>query len=74
MTDGKRSSFPRVSERAWFQLREKFKQSIPSKVTPTYVTALLPSMTTKSAADNVIRPLRSLGLLDKDGKPTELST
>lgn len=65
-------TYPKITRRNWWLLRERFKKSIPSVVTPTLVSSLSP-MADASARANVISPLRELGLLDEAGKPTPLA-
>lgn len=65
-------SFPKISRKIWWLLRDRFKKSVPSAITPTIVSALSP-MADASARANVISPLRQLGLVDENGKPTELA-
>lgn len=65
-------TYPKISRKSWWLLRERFKKSIPSAVTPTMVSSLSP-MADASARANVIAPLRELGLLDDAGKPTPLA-
>jgi len=67
------ATYPKISRKLWWLLRERFKKSIPSMVTPTLVTSLA-KMTDASARSNVMSPLRDLGLLDQDNKPTDLAT
>jgi hypothetical protein len=62
--------YPSLPGRHWWILRDKFKQSIPSRVTPGYLAAAL-DMQEKSAAANVLPALRSAGLIDAEGKPTQ---
>jgi hypothetical protein len=63
----------------WWTLRDKFKNSLPrSGVTPSYLATVFsvagqPAMTEKSAKDNILSPLKIMGLVDKDGMPTELA-
>lgn len=65
-------TYPKISRKLWWLLRERFKKSVPSVVTPTLVTSLAP-MKDGSARSNVISPLRDLGLLDDENKPTDLA-
>lgn len=62
-------SYPMFSSTAWWAIRKKFFQSMPPRVTDTYLSTLL-SMGIKSAR-NLMPPLKRLGLIDNDGKPTE---
>lgn len=66
------ATYPKISKKLWWLLRDRFKKSVPSLVTPTLVTSLAP-MADASARSNVISPLRDLGLLDDDNKPTKLA-
>lgn len=65
-------TYPKISRRNWWLLRERFKKSLPSAVTPTFVNSVS-EMADASARANVILPLRELGLLDDTGKPTKLA-
>lgn len=65
-------TYPKISKKIWWLLRDRFKKSVPTVVTPTLVTSLSP-MADASARSNVISPLRDLGLLDADNKPTKLA-
>lgn len=62
-------TYPKISRKVWWLLRERFKKTIPSVVTPTLVSSISP-MADGSARSNVISPLRELGLLDESNKPT----
>ena len=64
------ATYPKISRKLWWLLRDRFKKTIPTVVTPTLVNSLSP-MADASARSNVISPLRELGLLDDDNKPTE---
>lgn len=65
-------SFPKISRKIWWLLRDRFKKTVPSVITPTIVSALSP-MADASARANVISPLRQLGLVDENNKPTDLA-
>lgn len=67
------ATYPKISRKLWWLLRDRFKKTIPTVVSPTYVNSLAP-MADASARSNVISPLRELGLLDADNKPTEWAT
>ncbi len=73
MTEQKNNSYPTISEKNWWTIREKFKASIPSVVSPTYIKSLLSMANDNSANSNVINPLRRVGLIDDDNKPTSLA-
>lgn len=71
-TQIKSKTYPKISRKLWWLLRDRLVKSIPSVVTTTFVTSLA-QMAEGSARSNVIAPLRELGLLDVDNKPTELA-
>jgi Family of unknown function (DUF5343) len=66
-------TYPKISRKIWWLLRERFKKTIPTAVTSTFVTSITP-MTDGSAKSNVIAPLRELGLLDEASKPTAIAS
>jgi hypothetical protein len=66
-------TYPMISTNAWWALRRKFRQSIPTRVTDSYLASVL-NMQQKSASVNVLSPLKRMGLIDNDGKPTERAT
>lgn len=67
------ASFPMISERNWWAIRDKFKAALPTTVTPNYIKTLLSLSSDASASSNVILPMKRIGLLDSDGKPTPLA-
>lgn len=72
MADNKQV-FPMISEASWWTLRKRFQASIPSEVSTGYVKSLLSMSSDSSAFSNVINPMKQLGLIDTENKPTELS-
>jgi hypothetical protein len=66
----KKNSYPILPLANWWALRNKFKQSIPSVVSPGFVAAVL-NMKEKSARGNIINHLVDMGIIDQDGKPLE---
>lgn len=72
MAEDKKKGYPKIPLNNWFLLREKFKQRTPEKVSPSYVATAL-SMGEASASANIIPPLKSFGLIDEAGKPTDLA-
>lgn len=71
MADEKKS-FPKIAPSNWFALRDKFKLRVPADVSTSYVASAL-NMEPNSARSNVIAPLKALGLVQDDGKPTDLA-
>ena len=73
MAEQNNIGYPTISEKAWWIIREKFKASIPSTVSSTYVKSLLSMASDNSANSNIITPMKRLGLIDEDNKPTALA-
>lgn len=67
------NSYPTISEKNWWTIREKFKASVPSTVSSTYIKSLLSMANDNSANSNVINPLKRIGLIDEDNRPTALA-
>lgn len=65
-------TYPKISKKSWFLVRDRLKKSLPSAITPTLVISLS-HMEEGSARSNVINPLRELGLIDDKYKPTNLA-
>lgn len=65
-------SFPKIADTNWWKLRGLFKQKVPAVVTPTYLATAL-SMGEASARSNLIGPFKKIGIIDEDGKPTDLA-
>jgi len=65
-------SYPKISRNMWAKLRARFTRSIPTTVTPAFVSSVV-MMVDASAVSNVIKPLQILGLIDDQRKPTPLA-
>jgi len=65
-------SFPKIADTDWWKLRGLFKRKVPAIVTPAYLAEAL-SMREASARSNLISPFKKIGIIDKDGKPTDLA-
>ena len=70
--DSRRVKYPYLPAKAWWALRKKFLQTIPSHVTPLYLATVL-DMTEKSARGNVLPGLKAVGLIEEDGATTSLA-
>jgi len=70
--DNKKRSYPKIAKSNWFGLREKFKQKVPAEVSSSYLASAM-DMTPNSASANVIAPLKTFGLINEGGKPTDLA-
>lgn len=64
-----KKSYPRIPEKNWWSIRDQFKRTLPSAVNANYLKMIL-GLNSEKAAANLISPLRQLGLIDQDGKPT----
>lgn len=72
MAEEKKKGYPKIPRANWFLLRDKFKQRTPERVSPSYIASAL-SMGEASASANIIPPLRAFGLIDDEGKPSDLA-
>lgn len=70
MADEARVSYPLIPVRRWWQLREQFKQALPSVVSASYVATVL-EMREHSATGNIIPSLRQFRIIDEAGNPTQ---
>jgi hypothetical protein len=70
MADDTKNSYPLMPKANWWAIRNKFKQTIPTTVTPTYVASIF-KMSPESARKNVLPTLKQAGIIDQDGKPSE---
>ncbi|MEL7608811.1 MAG: DUF5343 domain-containing protein [Bacillota bacterium] len=61
------TSFPMLSVSAWWNIRKKFKQTIPGTVTPNYLASIL-NMQERSAGNNIMPYLKQIGIIDQEGK------
>ena len=68
-----KKTYPMLSERNWWLLRDKFISSLPQSVSPVYIKTLLSLSSDASAVSNVIRPLKNLGLLSEDNTTNTLT-
>jgi hypothetical protein len=67
-----KQTYPRLPISHWWALRKKFRQSLPGVVTDGYIANVL-DMKEDSARANVIPFLKTLGIIDDDGKTLELA-
>ena len=64
-------SYPKISKSAWRTLRTRAANAPSTKFTPSSVAALLDMAGAKSASDNIVGPMRRLGLIAEDGSLTD---
>jgi predicted transcriptional regulator len=70
MEDEKKISYPMLPPKNWWALRKKFQLTMPTKVTTGYLAPVL--KITETSAKNVLPFLKSMGLIDDEGKTTPL--
>ncbi len=68
--DTDKKTYPRLPAKNWWTLRERFKQTMPSRVDADYLQSIL-GLTSTASAGNLMGPLRSMGLIDDKGAPTD---
>lgn len=61
------NSYPMLSANNWWNIRKKFKQTIPGTVTASYLSSVL-NMQERSATNNIMPYLRQLGIIDAEGR------
>ncbi len=61
--------FPMLAESNWWSIRSQFQKTLPSSVSVSYLKSLL-NLKSDQSARNIISPLRQMGIIDDDGKPT----
>ena len=72
MVEDKKKGYPKITQANWFGLRDKLKQRVPAEISASYVASAL-RMAEASARANVLSPLKTLGIISEDSKPTELA-
>lgn len=65
------NAYPKLPDSRWWTLRDHFKRTMPTKVTPNLVATVL--KIAPSSAGGVVAALRDLGLVDDTGAPTDLA-
>ena len=66
-------SYPMISSANWWKIRDKFQATLPTKVTASYLVSLLNLKDNSSATSNALSPMKTLGLVNQDGEPTDLA-
>lgn len=64
-----RRTYPYMPESNWWALRRRFQQTMPREVDSQYLATVLGI--TEPAARNLTGPLRAVGLIDEDDRPTD---
>ncbi|MCL5107374.1 MAG: DUF5343 domain-containing protein [Chloroflexi bacterium] len=65
-------TYPYIPTKNWWDLRRRFMNRPPSKIDAEYLQALL-GVENERSAGNIIGPLKTVGLIDDDGKPTDIA-
>ncbi len=66
MAEDKKDNYPQMSVKWWWELRRKFKRSLPSAITDTYLGTVL-NVKTSSVKSVAIPQLKLLGIINQDG-------
>ena len=72
MEQDKKNGFPVLPIKRWWDIRERFKKSIPGVVTDSYIASIL-GMQKASAQANILPALKQIGLIDDDGKTLNIA-
>ena len=64
------TTYPKIPESNWWAIRTQFRKSLPPIVSGSYLKSLL-SLTSDRAATNLLPPLKQIGLIDDEGRPTD---
>jgi len=72
MTEEKKKGYPKIAQANWFGLRDKLKQRVPNEISASYVASAM-GMAESSARANVVTPLKLLGIIGAESKPTDLA-
>lgn len=65
------ASYPKISSNSWQVLRARVAAAPSVRLNASTVATLLKMANPSSANDNVVRPLRRLGLIEEDGSLTD---
>lgn len=64
-------AFPKIPAKSWRVLRSRAATAPSTRFTPSSVAAILGMASPRSARDNIVGPLKRLGLIDDDGVLTD---
>lgn len=62
---------PRINEAVWVKLRKQFRDRLPAVVDDAYLRGVLSY--NEASSDTLIRQLKRVGLINDEGKPTDLA-
>ena len=72
MADTTKKTYPRLSPKNWWDLRNRFKKTIPTQEDSTYLATVL-NMSKESAQSNILPFLKMIVLIDPEGKTQDLA-
>ncbi|MGF6126893.1 hypothetical protein QF019_002102 [Pseudomonas frederiksbergensis] len=64
-------SYANIPDANWWTIRDLLKKKVPSVISASYISSAL--NIGEPSANNLLGPLRKLGLIDESFKPTELA-
>lgn len=64
-----KQDYPRIPAKNWWQLRKRFKQSMPPSISINYLASLLEI--SERAAMNIMPHFKTVKLIDEDGKTND---
>lgn len=70
--EGKSTTYPRIPAKNWWDLRQKLTQAVPRRISADYLQSVLGIKA--GAANNLLAPLRLIGLIDDSEEPTKMAT
>lgn len=65
-----RKSYPKIPANNWWELRRRFRQSVPKGISADYLMSAL-NLSSDKAAANVLGPLKAIGLIDDNNALTD---
>ncbi|WP_223532781.1 MULTISPECIES: DUF5343 domain-containing protein [unclassified Pseudomonas] len=65
------TSYPKIPDANWWTIRDLLKKKVPAVISASYISSAL--SIGEPSANNILGPLRKLGLIDESFKPTELA-
>lgn len=69
---GTESSFPMMPVSRWWELRERFKKTIPTDLSDSTIASIL-NIQERSAQNNIMPYLKKIGFINAEGKVNEIA-
>ncbi len=70
MAEQRRTTYPSIPTKNWWDLRKQLNRTPTAQVTPSYLATVL--KLTEASAKNLLPPLTAIGLIDESGKLSSL--